>query len=113
MRQVEAIETDGWNTSVNDIFTNERMPYRLKVTKIEIDNEQANPNDTRVYCVAMDLKNDNKLVKTTGVPEGPSYRVAALYRKVANKWREDGEHRSKLYVLLMLFLGSLSQDSVE
>ncbi|NIE93091.1 hypothetical protein F3J09_20280 [Bacillus sp. Ab-1751] len=80
MRQVEAIETDGWNTSVNDIFTNGRMPYRLKVTKIEIDNEQANQNDARVYCVAIDLKNDNKLVKTIDVPEGPSHRGAALYQ---------------------------------
>lgn len=75
MRQVEAIETDGWNISVNDIFTNGRMPYRLKVTKIEIDNEQANPNDARVYCVAIDLKNDNKLVKTTDVPERDSNRA--------------------------------------
>ncbi|MDA2230943.1 hypothetical protein [Bacillus cereus group sp. Bc227] len=75
MKQVKTIETDGWNISVNDIFTNGRMPYRLKVTKIEIENEQANPNDAKIFCVAIDLKNDKKLVKTADVPEGDSNRA--------------------------------------
>ncbi|EEM93127.1 MULTISPECIES: hypothetical protein [Bacillus cereus group] len=75
MKYVEELKTDGWDILVGDIFTNGRMPYRLKVTQIEIENEQANPNDAKVYCVAVDLKNKNKLIKTVDVPDGDSNRA--------------------------------------
>ncbi|MDA1656352.1 MULTISPECIES: hypothetical protein [Bacillus] len=55
------------------MFANGRMPYRLNVT--EIDNEQAERNDSKIYCIAIDLKNDKKLVKTADVPEGDSNRA--------------------------------------
>ncbi|WP_227495250.1 MULTISPECIES: hypothetical protein [Bacillus cereus group] len=72
---VKELRTSGWDICVGDVFNNGRMKYRLKVTQIEIEGENQNPNDAKIYCVAVDLHNSNKIIEVVDVPKGDSNRA--------------------------------------
>ncbi|MCU4969278.1 hypothetical protein CN596_11365 [Bacillus toyonensis] len=65
MKYVEELETSGWHIAVGDVFSNSIMEYHLKVTQIEIEDEENDPDNAKVYCLPVDSNNHNKSVEST------------------------------------------------
>ena len=61
----EIVLVDGWDICVNDVFSNPSMPYRLKVKKIELEDGETDLNNAWVHCIAVHLKNKNKVINTS------------------------------------------------
>ncbi|PFP32568.1 hypothetical protein COJ93_26365 [Bacillus anthracis] len=64
MKYVEELETSGWHIAVGDVFDNAMEEYHLKVTQIEIEDEENDPDDAKIYFLPVDPNNHNKVLKT-------------------------------------------------
>ncbi|OOR04523.1 hypothetical protein BW897_31935 [Bacillus cereus] len=64
MKYVEELETSGWNIAVGDVFSNGIEEFHLKVTQIEIEDEESDPDNAKVYCLPVDPNDHNKAVES-------------------------------------------------
>jgi 1,2-phenylacetyl-CoA epoxidase PaaB subunit len=74
MNNVTEIETSLWTICVGDIFSNVRMPYHLKVVKIEVE-DMMKPDDAKIYSIPVHPKNHRRRMKIMDVSEHISYRA--------------------------------------
>ncbi|MED3213909.1 hypothetical protein P4495_28145, partial [Bacillus thuringiensis] len=68
MSSVTEIETSLWKICVGDIFSNGRMPYHLKVVKIEVE-DMMKPDDTKIYSIPVHPKNHRRRIQVVDVSE--------------------------------------------
>ncbi|EJR26818.1 MULTISPECIES: hypothetical protein [Bacillus cereus group] len=74
MNVVTEIETSLWTICVGDVFSNGRMPYHLKVVKIEVE-DITKPDDAKIYSIPVQPKNHRRRMKVMDVSEDISYRA--------------------------------------
>ncbi|HDR3524072.1 TPA: hypothetical protein QCN93_004785 [Bacillus pacificus] len=66
MKYVNELETSGWIISVGDVFNNGFAEYHIKITEIEIEDEESDPDNALVHFVPVDPQNHDKIVQGDG-----------------------------------------------